>query len=935
MKSLFIFKKAIVLSLPILLFILISEKAFAQKQIQGTVHDEMEQPLPFANVVLLNISDSSIVAHTATDDMGVFQFDLKSSQNPFLISINYIGYEPLKQNLNAEQQSNSPLNLGVIKLTPLSKLLSEAVITATREPVQIRGDTMAFDAKAFNTQPNDMAAELIKKLPGVELEKDGTIQAQGEQVQQILVNGKPFFGNDPQVALQNLPADAIESIEIYDKKSDQAEFTGIDDGSRKKTINIRLKPTFTRQTNGRMTGGYGTDNRYTGRMNLNSFTEKHKLTVLGSANNINKTGFAEEDFSAFTGQNNRNSGSTSQRQPQQNTSKGFQELQSGGTNYTGTFSDKTDITASYFYNNQNTLTDRQLDRQSFLTTGSYFTHALTLNDVTNRNHRVNVQLDQKLDSLTSIRFTSSLSLSKNLNDLGSQSRNLRGDTLLQNQQKKHSYTEGGGLANSNSFLIRRKLNKAGRTLSLNLSYSRNESDRDAELQSKINYFNSLGQNYRNDTIDQTDARTNYRNNYSSSLSYTEPLSKKTTWETSYRFGLADNIANRDVYSIKNGESQFNSQLSNLYKNAFIYHRLGSNLRVKNTADFNFTIGGQYQNSVLKGTFITLKDTVEQTYRYFLPTMRLEYSINKQKRLNFNFDTDVNEPSIDQLQPVRDNSDPLNLYFGNENLRPEYNSRLRLMYTSFNKKTFTYFNGNINGTYTTNKIANQLTVDTALRRTTMPVNTPSAAQLSAHTALGFRMWRNRLRFNWTTNNSYNTGISFINNEENTTYRLNAASGLRAELNIPDTFELSFKASVKYNQTDYSLQTNLSQWYVSYDYEAEMSITLPYNTRIRSNFDYSIQTGKAFGTTPGIPILGLSFSKFLDDNRRNEIRLMVVDALNRNTGINRYADGNYVQEERIRSLGRYGMLSFTYFFSDKSGKKGGKGGKMKRREEGNDF
>jgi Outer membrane protein beta-barrel family len=203
--------------------------------------------------------------------------------------------------------------------------------------------------------------------------------------------------------------------------------------------------------------------------------------------------------------------------------------------------------------------------------------------------------------------------------------------------------------------------------------------------------------------------------------------------------------------------------------------------------------------------------------------------------------------------------------------------------------------------------------------TMPVNSPSAAQLSAHTALGFRMWRNRLRFNWTTNNSYNTAISFINSEENTVYRLNAASSLRAELNIPDTFELSFKASVKYNQTDYSLQTNLSQWYVAYDYEVEMSVTLLYNTRLRSNFDYSIQMGKAFGTTPGIPIWGLSFSKFLDDNRRNEIRLMVVDALNRNTGINRFADGNYVQEERIRSLGRYGMLSFTYFFSDKSGKK----------------
>jgi hypothetical protein len=900
------------------LFLSFSPLITAQQRIQATVFDETQQPLPFATIALLNIPDSTIVTHTSTDDEGAFNLNINADNRAYLLTITYVGYEPFKQQILSNSFQSNNLNLGILKLTPLSKILSEAIITATREPVQIKGDTMAFDANAYATQPNDMAAELIKKLPGVELEKDGTIKTQGEQVQQILVNGKPFFGNDPQVALQNLPADAIESIEIYDKQSDQAEFTGVDDGNRQKTINIKLKPSFTRRTNGRITGGYGSDDRYTGRVNLNSFTEKHKLTILGSANNVNKSGFAEDDLSAFTGQNKRNNGSTPQK-AQPNTSKGFQEIQSGGANYSGQLSPKTDLTASYFYNSQNTLTDRLLDRQNFLNTGTFFTHSESVSDVLNRNHRLNAQMEHRLDSLTSFRYTGSFSLNNSLTELNSNTRNLKGDTLLQNQQKKVSNTEGGGLSGSSNILLRRKLGKQGRTISLNLGYSRNESERDANLQADVNYFNALNQNYRNDTLDQQDYRVNFRNTYSSSLSYTEPLGKKVVWETSYRVSLANNEANREIFNVKNGEPVFNTLLSNFYKNTFSNHRIGSNIKIKNNSKLNVTIGGQYQCAILRGIFFNINDTIQQTYRYFLPNARLEYSLTKQKRLNFYYETDINEPTIDQLQPVKDNSDLLNTYTGNENLRPEFNHRIRLMYSTFDKKSLTFFNGSVIGSYITDKIANQLTIDSAFRRATTPVNTPYASMLSTNTSLEFRFWRNRLRFNWATNNSYTSGVGFINGENNTTDRYTIGTSMRAELNLPDTFELSIKGSIRYNQTDYSLQSNLNQWFMNYNYEAEMSITLPYNTRFRSNFDYTIVRGKTFGTTQGIPLLSLSLSKFLDKNRRNECRFLVVDALNRNTGINQWADANYIQEERIRSLGRYYMLSFTYFFSDKPMKK----------------
>lgn len=924
------FKQTLLKTGLMLLFFSFLGKTSAQTSVRATVLDETENPLPFAAVSLLHLPDSSIVLQGQTNENGNVKFSTEKKDNHFVLQVTYIGYELLNKEIIGTGNRRDTIDLGTLKLTPLSKMLAEATITATREAVQIRGDTMAFDAKSYQVQPNAVAGDMIKKMPGVEIEKDGTVKAQGEDVQQIIVNGKPFFGNDVQIALQNLPADAIESVEIYDKKSDQAAFTGIDDGVRRKTINIKLKQTLARTKSGKATAGYGSDDRYLGRLNFNSFSEKQNITLLGAANNINRTGFAQEDFSAFTGQNKRGGGSISTPQQNQNASKGFQETQSGGINFTDMLTPKTELTASYFYNNQVLLNDRTVDRQNFLPTGTYFSHAKAITTTANRNHRINATFDQKIDTFTSFRVTLSGSFTENGVENTSDSRNLKGDTLLQNQQRRHTHTEGGGFGGSSSFLFRRRLGKAGRTVSLNLGYSRNTSERDVALQSVVNYFDATGSAYRNDTIDQTDNRDNRRNDYSTTLSYTEPLSKKVILEGNYRLGKADNYANRDVFNIKNGEIQeLNTTLSNLYNNTFQYHRVGANLRVLGGQKYNFSTGAQFQNSLLRGEFITRGDSLEQTFRYVLPNLRWDYNISKQTRLNFTYETNVNEPTIDQLQPVRDNSDPINLYIGNKDLRPEYAHNLRFRYSNVNKKTLAYFNANLNGSYTTNKIANMMTVDSLFRRITQPVNTPNAYYADGHAAYGFRFWHQRMRMNWTSNGSVSRGTSFINGVENINDRYNVSSSFRTEFQMPDTFELSLRAVVRYSKTDYSFQTNLQQWYWTYNYEAEMTVGLPFNTRLNSTFDYTILTGKTFGKTPGIPLLSLALTHYFDKRRTMEMRLTVVDVLNRNTGINRTADGNYIQEERIRSLGRYGLLTFTYSLNPKMKKNNGGGGGDGRR------
>jgi hypothetical protein len=879
----------------------------AQRIITGTVQDETAQSLPFAAVALLHDSVPLKTGQTEMD--GLFQFSMQS-ETEYVLKVSYVGYEVYEKTINVSSLKDT-LNIGIIKLRPLSKMLDEAVITAQRDPVQIKGDTTEFNASSFKTQPNAPAEELIKKLPGLEVEKDGSILAKGEPVRKILVNGKPFFGNDPKIALQNFPADAIESVQVFEKKSDQAEFTGIDNGEREMTINIIIKPSHNRRTSGKATAGVGTNSRYLGRGTFNKFTEVQKITVLGAANNINKTGFSEEDFLSFT----NNGQSVNNNRPNNNVGKGFQEGQSGGINFIQNKTKNTDINASYFLSNQDVLNDRVLYRQNFLPTGNYTTRSNAVINTGTKNHRFSGYIDQKLDSLTSFRFTSSLNFNENTYKSNSFGQNFRQDTIRQTQTKKQSNTEGSGIGLNSNILLRRRLGKAGRTVSLNLGYNRNTGDRAVFTNAQTQFYDALTQLVRrNDTIFQNDSRNNNRNSYSGTLSYTEPLSKKFLGEINYRYSTIGNHAEREVFNLLKNES--NLALSNFYNSAFLSHRAGSTLRF-NQKGLTASAGVQGQRSILRGDFISTNQVVRQQFQYILPNARLEFNPSKTKRVNFSYETDVREPSIEQLQPVQDNSDPLNLFLGNADLQPEYANRIRLSFTNFNKTTYAYFNGNLNFTLTDNKIVNTLSVDTLLRRTYQPINVNGFADANGHLSAGWRFWQQRIRFNLTSNVSQAQGLSFVNGSENLTQRFNASLKSRLELRYQDTFELAFRAGVRYNQSKFSLQTNLNQTFWIYDYESDMTVGLPFDMRLNTIFEYSLYTATSFGKAQGIPIWNAAFSKYFN-GRTFELRLSVIDILNRNTGINRTAEANYIQEETIRSLGRYGLLSLTCSFNKGKGK-----------------
>jgi hypothetical protein len=949
------------------LFILlaISTATFAQKfNIVGTLADSAGKAMENATVLILNAKDSSLASFGRSKNDGTFEVRNVATGQAYLLKITFVGYEPYFQDIPKDVTLNAAgkFEVGGIRMTPLSKMLNEAVVKAERDPVKINGDTTEYNAASFKTQPNATVEDLMKKLPGMEVERDGTVKAQGETVQQVLVNGKKFFGKDPKIAMQNLPAGAVDKVKVYDKKSDQTEFSGVDDGEREKTVDIQLKKDYSQGTFGNVTGGAGLDvdnlTRFNGKGTVNRFTKKEQFSILGMANNTNKAGFSFEDYMGFTGMNRQMMGGGGGRAMtfelngnNQNGvpldfggTKGFQDNYAGGLNYNSFRSSKTDLNLSYFYNDQTQINDRNSKVENFLPTGSFKSNSFSSNRSNNQNHRLSLSLDQKLDTFTSFKLTSTASYTENANRNDSRDTSLFSDGGIRNLSRNNSITEGEGLGLQNSLLLRRRFMKKGRNASVNAFYNYNSSDNQTNLTSNNGFVDrdAIG-GFRNDTILQEDNRNNNRHNYGATLSYVEPLGGRQYLEANYQYNAMLNEAERSVYNTRNNERRFNNRLSSDYDNLFSFQRTGLTYRI-NRKEWNLATGVQYQNSDLNGTFIAPFDsTIARNFNVVLPNFRFDYTPGMGRSFRFSYETSQREPSITQLQPITDNTNPLSLTLGNPNLKPEYQHRFRTGFNRFNQSNFSSIFSNFNVTYTTDKIATIQVVDTALRRLSYPSNVRNDLNATGFIGFGYPLIPQKLRFNMSSNLTYGRGIGFINSidnilnyqqpdkirqSENITNRYIVGLTARFNLTVNDSFDLSLNGTVRHNRTTYSVQAAQNQRFNVYDVSTEMNWRLPFRFKLNSQFDYNVIVGNTFGTSQGIPIWNGAISRYILKNDRGELAFRMYDILNRNTGIDRSADANYISETITRSLGRYALLTFTYNFNPvasmmNGGRRGGGG------------
>lgn len=908
---------------------LFTQPAYGQSlkfEINGTVTDSVGNPLPGATTVLMSMPDSIIKNFIFTDKTG--SFNLKGiSKGEYLLQITYVGYLNYYKSIDLNQN----LQLPPLLMLPKNSSLNEVVIEGERTPIILKKDTIEYNAEAFKVQPNATVEDLLKRLPGIEVEDDGSVKAQGETVQRVLVDGKQFFGDDPKMATKNLPADAVDKIQVFDQLSDMSQFTGIDDGDREKTINLRLKEDRKQGYFGTLTGGYGTDERYNGKASINKFSKKTQISLLGMANNINQQGFNFEDYVGFVGGvsnlsrgGRRGGGSGGGGQNagvniSENLSNGFVKTGAGGLNLNHTFSRKTKLNISYFYNNVRRDIDRDITRQNFLESGTFTYDEISSSFNTNQNHRINFRFEHQIDSTQELLVTGNGGFTDGQSESLSNSITQNIEGIIENAGDNNLTTGAERYNFSTNTTYRKKLNDSGRNFVASARISGNDNDRINNI-STFNSFFEGGNLNRIDSTIQDQLQENSQLAYNLRVSYTEPIGKRKYLEFNASHRAFENEVDRDVFDIvgQNGGlvEEFNPALSNAYVSDYIYQQGGVNFRyVRNK--LNFSTGLTAQRSHLDGEIFTgipnLQNTIDNDFFFVLPEMQLRLNFASSRNLFINYRTNVNEPSIEQLQPIVDNSDPLNIYVGNPALRPEYTHRLTSRFLSFSQFTFTSFFTYFDISYTENSIVNATSVDSLFRVTTTPVNVDNSLRILNFASFSTPVRRLGMEIRLNYNITYNNGIQFINALETNFNRLSTAGGFRFDNRKKDIIDVSVGGRLNHSITTYDNPESPNQTFFNQRYFGQLNLNLGEKWRIGSEINYTIYQGDAFGESERVPIWEASASRYIFEGNRGEISLIAFDLLNRNQGINQSSDLNFIEEERITSLGRYVMLSFTYNLS----------------------
>jgi len=902
------------------LFLLAGPWVMAQKiTLRGQLQDSSRAALPSATILLLSPKDSSLVNFGVTAPDGAFEIKNINRQD-YIFKVSFVGYETLMRKVSAAPDQ-TVVDLGTLTMKPQTRQLDEVTIHGDKAPVVVKKDTIEFNATSFKVQQNAVVEDLLKRLPGVEVDNDGTIRAQGEQVQRVMVDGKNFFGSDPKLATRNLPADAIAKIQVFDKKSDQAVFSGVDDGQREKTINLELKEEKRNGAFGNLMAGVGTNDRYQAKASINRFRKGQQLSFLGMGNNVNEQGFGLDEYMNFTGGSqqmmggrggtatitvNGNNNQSSVPLNFGGRNSGIMKNYAGGLNFNQEFSKKTELNGSYFYNHLDHNVLQTTERTNFNPTGNLYYNATSNQANTNDNHRLNATLEHKLDSMNSLKWTNTVTYNETSTNEKSTSENLATDGSTLNQSVRNTLADGTSLNVSSNLLWRHRFARKGRTLSANGQVSRSESDRTGSLDANNNYY---GETNESQNLLQTNTQNTLNTTYTASASYTEPLGGRKYLEANYNFRANLNDVDRRVYDVNSGEPVFNTSLSNQYTSNFQYHRAGLNFRLNRSA-YNLTVGGSVQQTDLRGDLKLIDTKINKSYQNILPAAHFNYDFSSTKHLRFDYETSIQEPSIQQLQPVVDNSDPLNLSVGNPDLRPAYANNWRLNFNTFNPASFINVFSFVDATYTRNAIVTSQTFTDQQVRISRPVNVDHNLRLSANANVGFPIQKLGSRFSIGGSASRTTGTNVLNDVESNITQNTVGGRFRYDFRYKEAFDLSLSANISQSSTAYDYNPSANQRYFNNSYDAEANYNFLKYYKLSSSFDYLSYISKTTDFKQNIPLLNLSLSRYVLKGKAGEIKLAVNNVLDKSIGVSQTADVNYVQRQTTNNLGRYYMLSFTY-------------------------
>ncbi len=877
----------------------LSQTKQKQFKISGTLMTSDDNGLlESATVYLQRVKDSSLVTYTITNQKGEFTLEGKTFDSKLNLFISYIGYKTYTKSLSIDKPIQ---NLGQVSLLVDENLLDEVIVKATA-PVTVKKDTLEFNVNSFKTKKDANVEDLLKKLPGVEVDESGKITVNGKDVSNIYVNGKPFFGDDPTITTRNLTKDIIEKVQITDTKTKSEAFTGEESESENKTINLTIKEDKNKGVFGRASVGGGTDDRYEGAAMVNFFDNDQRLSILLGGNNTNSSGFSFGEIDRMYNGRGRSYGIT--------TSK------NAGLNYADKLSDKVQLSSDYFYSDSYSENDNASQRENILPDSRYFTDANSSYIADNYNHRANVELEIALDSTLRIDIEPSFSSRKNKNVYASAEESRDDTDFVTNESTSNSISESNSNNFGNALDITKKIGLKGSFLRVSIYNDINKSTSENFLDSQTEIYGNNSVSIQRKQF--TDGKEE-SNSLSTGLTYRVPIvGKELSLDLRYRYRTDKQEDVKSTFDFNDGSqsfSDFNVALSTdfEYRNS----RSMPGLRLNYRKDkFSFNLSGNYifrtlENKDALRPELNLKRNFEAAEMY----TSLNYRFNAKSRLFMRYSLNNNTPNLRELQPFEDVSDPLNTVIGNPSLEPTTNHRLNVGYNidDFQKglSIWSYASLNVDK----NQVVSKTTIDeNFVRNTTYTnVNGGYSARGSASVGKTKRLDTIRtLKFDFGLSGNVNKSINFNNGVKYSATNTSLNPSLELTFNWKDVMEIAPKYSVSFTENRFDLDQFNNQNFKYQTLGIRTSTFVPKKLEWRNdvNYTYNPNVGPGFQKSAWFWNTTLAYSILKD---KGIVSIKAYDLLNQNTNVRRIATGNYIQDSQSTVLQRYFMLSFSWKFN----------------------
>ena len=882
--------------------------AQGKSSVLGIVIDEIKAPMPQLSVRVLNSKDSSFVKGSTSSDKGKFKIS-ELSEGSYIFHFSYLGYNDLYKNVSVKSGKES-INLGTIEMKPADIMLSEAVIVGKTPDIIAKEDTLEYNADSYKTQPNAVVEDMIKKMPGIEIDENGKITANGKEVKKILIDGQEFFSDDPKVASKNLPANMVDKLQVIDRKSDEARFSGVDDGEDETIINLTVKKGMKNGWFGNIQAGGATGARYEGMLMANYFKDTNQLTILAGANNTNNMGAADLGGTMFSGSSRRGRGD---RGPMQ----GENSSAVAGLNFNVGKTDKFRAGGDVKYAYSDLDLKEHSERQNFLSPdSSTFDNSLKENRNKSHNIEMNYRLLWNPDEYTQIEFrpnfkfnsskmsNNSASSSFGINDLGQEERITTGS--LNSHSKANGYNVSGRLS------VSRKLKgKEGRQISLSLNYGYNNSKEDGYSYNNTSF-------YKSGVIENTDLKDknhSWGGSYGIRASYVEPINKHTTWSVSYNYRYNYTYADKLSYNINSDGSlgDLNTEYSNSFRNNFQRHKASTSFN--GTYDkMNYNVGLDFEPSKSESrNLIDSSRNVDGKMQFNLsPFLRYNYSISQNEYLRISYRGRTQQPSISQLQPSQTISDPLRRTEGNPDLKASYDNSLNIRYNSFNRERQRSMMLMLNANYVMNSIVNATFYDKEGIQITKPVNENGVWNIWSMFLTNMPFKNKKFSFNNFTSFGCNRQIGYSNSLRNASMNYNIKENL--EFVYSDSFgDIRIGGNGGYQRTKNSIQSSRNE--NTFDYGAKFATTIyiPGNITFTTDVNFNGKAGYSDGYDKKVWLWNAQLSWNFLKQKQASLIVRAYDILNQNKNISRSVTGNYIQDIETNSVGRYVMFSFAYRFN----------------------